>query len=408
MSRRPSFATGQVLVPAIALAVVLWIGAAWTVFTPGPLDRFGQLKGTDFAQFYVAARLAASGQLSRLYDWQTFSRALVEVVPGSVGSEYLSVYPPQLAIAMTPLGSLPYLTALVGWSVVSAGLYTLAVVLIARSEGALRRRWGVVAIVALAFPPLQQLMLHGQVTALGLLSVTLAWLAWQRGQRFSCGIALGSLVFKPPLCSTVLSAALLAPSVPLVGGVAVAAAVQLGLIVVVGGTAPLVGYWQALGRIASAPELFEPKLWQMHSLRGALGLLVGPGRVSLALYAVGALVVLWYSRRVFFRTGVPEIRFSIVVVAGLLLDPHLYVYDLVILIVPVLLIAGWLDDTADRAQSGHIARALSCLYWVALLGPAAVLTQLPITTPAMAYLLWALASQQVSDAAVPAPATGHR
>ena len=51
-SRRPE---------GLSLALVLWSSAVWVMATPGPLDRFGTLKGTDFSQFFVSARLVATG-----------------------------------------------------------------------------------------------------------------------------------------------------------------------------------------------------------------------------------------------------------------------------------------------------------------------------------------------------------
>src|SRR6185436_13688889 len=80
----------------IALAFVLWTSAAWVIATPGALDRFGTLKGTDFAQFYVSARLVATGRADAMYDWSAYTHELASQVPGPEGLLYLPVYPPVL------------------------------------------------------------------------------------------------------------------------------------------------------------------------------------------------------------------------------------------------------------------------------------------------------------------------
>src|SRR5262249_3529127 len=50
--------------------------ALWTVFavdyaTPGPLDRVGKIKGTDFVQFYATGSIVGEGHADRLYDNDT-------------------------------------------------------------------------------------------------------------------------------------------------------------------------------------------------------------------------------------------------------------------------------------------------------------------------------------------------
>ena len=52
---------------------------------PGMLDRFGQVKGADFYQFYVAGRMLADGQGASLYEFvPPFSFPAQEAVQAAV------------------------------------------------------------------------------------------------------------------------------------------------------------------------------------------------------------------------------------------------------------------------------------------------------------------------------------
>ena len=89
-----------------ALAAASWLSLAWLHATSGYFDRFGQLRGMDFLQFYAAGRVVADGRLASLYDWDAFSALLPQLVPGIGDLLYLPVYPPQLALLFAPLSRL--------------------------------------------------------------------------------------------------------------------------------------------------------------------------------------------------------------------------------------------------------------------------------------------------------------
>ncbi|HJY34995.1 MAG TPA: glycosyltransferase 87 family protein, partial [Vicinamibacterales bacterium] len=197
------------------------------VGTAGPLDRFGTLKGTDFSQFYVSARLVATGHPADLYDWATYTRVLANQVPGPEGLLYLPVYPPVLALLLAPLGLLPYLFALATWTAISAAAYLAAGTWLVAKVPGLRRDPVSAGLLLIAFPAFQQLLLYGQVSALAMLLVAAGWRGWTTGHNALAGVALGALVFKPQMLCLALSASLLAPGWALIGGAAIAIAIEL-------------------------------------------------------------------------------------------------------------------------------------------------------------------------------------
>ena len=91
------------------------------------------------------------------------------------------------------------------------------------------------------------------------------------------------------------------------------------------------------------------------------------------------------------RAASPHLAFAAIVVAGLLVNPHLYVYDLVVLIVPLALVTGWLVTTPDRAAACvRLAWAALLIYWLPLVAPALGLLHVQLMAPAMVWLVWSL------------------
>jgi len=388
---------------ALALVIVLWASALWVVGTAGPLDRFGTLKGTDFSQFYVSARLVATGHPADLYDWATYTHVLANQVPGPEGLLYLPVYPPVLALLLAPLGLLPYLFALATWTAISAAAYLAAGTWLVAKVPGLRRDPVSAGLLLIAFPAFQQLLLYGQVSALAMLLVAAGWRGWTTGHNALAGVALGALVFKPQMLCLALSASLLAPGWALIGGAAIAIAIELlgtGLLL---GPDVYWGYAETLRRMLAHPDAFEPKAEQIQSLRGFLLALGGDSATTTVLFVAGIVAVLLLARQAARRAPTPDVAFAVIVVTGLLVNPHLYVYDLVVLLVPLALVTGWLASTPLSSRAvRHVGLAVLLLYWLPLVAPALGLLHVQLMAPAMLWLLWLL--RQVSRT----PATAGR
>jgi hypothetical protein len=378
---------------ALSLVFVLATTATWVLATPGSLDRFGTLKGTDFSQFYVAARLVATGQADQLYDWSVFAHALSTWVPGPEGLLYLSVYPPVLAVLLSPLGWAPYLTALAVWTAISAAIYIVSGAMLIRHTPALREDSISSYLLLISFPAFSQLLLFGQVSAVLLLLVTLSWLAWRNGQPLVAGLALGALVLKPQMVAIGAAATLLLRNWRLVVGIACGAALELAGTAVVVGPGVIRNYVGAVERILRNPAAFEPKAEQIQSLRGFLTPIIGYGTATTVVSLIGSIAVLVVASRAIRRIESSDLRFAVVVLAGALINPHLYVYDLVVLIVPLGLIAGWVveESLAGRRHFGT-GVGVRLLYWIPLVAPIAGALRLQLTAPTMVSLLWTLGS----------------
>jgi hypothetical protein len=186
---------------------------------------------------------------------------------------------------------------------------------------------------------------------------------------------------------------LLRPSAPLLAGLVVSAGAQAGAVALFWGPEPLSGYTQVMRRLVTMPGAFEPKLWAMHNLRAGIELLTGPGLLATALWAASAGSVAWMAWTAWRAHGSADVRFAVASLAALLLNPHLYVYDLVLLAVPLGIVAA--TTIADwPARSTVNARLLYALPWLLLAAPLARYTHLQLTTPVLVAMLWNLSRER--------------
>jgi hypothetical protein len=372
---------------AVALGAGIWIAALVTLTSRGPFDRHGLLKGMDFLQFHAAGRMIAEGRARDLYDWAAFADVLQHTVPGTGDLLFLSVYPPQLALLFAPFGRLEYVTALGLWTTCSIALCACCVWALMGASPAFRRRCSTWWLAAAAFTPFHQLVLHGQIAALALVCFTAAWLALRRGSSWWFGAALGLLAFKPPFAAAAVLAVLVSRNGRVAFGAAGAALFQAAVAVLWLGVLPFEEYLLKVPVILQSAALLEPKLWQMHNLKGFCGLLVGTGMLGTVAAGTLSVVVVYFVYATWRDTNRADIRISSLVLGAVLINPHLYVYDLVVLAVPLALMTAWAIESRHTSQAAVVLVSVHALCWLPLLGPAAAVTRLQLSVPVMCVML---------------------
>jgi hypothetical protein len=83
-----------------------------------------------------------------------------------------------------------------------------------------------------------------------------------------------------------------------------------------------------------------------------------------------------------------SLRFSALTLAAVLVSPHLFVYDLLVLAPAILLLADW---TLTNPHHPHSAALLTYLAFILpLFGPLSRWTHLQLSVPVFAALLWLL------------------
>jgi hypothetical protein len=292
--------------------------------------------GYDFSAYWLAGLQLLQGDQIYTPDQLTD--------PYAPQRQFLYLYPPPLAAAVTPLSLIPdYLVANWVWFAVGAGILVAVVLGVGRAEGLFasgpyarfaglltgRRRWLLVG-AAFALPPVVGELVLGNVHVLLLGLFAIAWLGLRqgttRGERIA-GLAVGvAAVIK------VFPAVLLvwlgirrrrtAMTWTLIGG---AAAALLALPLT--GIQPWLEYPTVLANLSAPSDTHDtlaPTVW----LAPILGFTVA----RLIVTALGLAILAWSALRQDERTS-----FAVAVVVSLLIAPALYHHYLAILVLPFLL-----------------------------------------------------------------------
>ena len=247
----------------------------------------------------------------------------------------------------------------------------------------------------MAFPAFFHLIAWGQTSALALICFTLMFFLLRDRREFLAGLLLGCLIFKPQLG---LAAAVVFVSVGagrVVAGAMLSAAVQLSLALLYYGAEPLRRWIGILWNARTQLSLLEPKLYQTHSLRTFWSMLLPWHDLAFVLYIACAALTLGLTVAIWKRKVTPlSLRYSSLLLATVLIAPHLTVYDLVILAPAILLIADWLVGQQLDRSTGLMGILLYLIYGLPLVGPLALWTHLQLSVVAMAamvYMIWKVA-----------------
>jgi hypothetical protein len=372
------------------LALCLWSVYLWNMATPGLLDRARNLKGTDFLHFYTLGSLALDHRGADLYNLQAQSTLSAQRVAEAAGITYLPLYPPQVSVFFAPLARLPYASALIFWLTFSSLIYALCCYAVWRTCANLRGHGLTVLILALALPAFWHLIAWGQTSALALACFTLAYFALRAQRDFLAGLAIGCLIFKPQLGMAAAIVFVVTLHWKIVAGAILSAAAQLIAGRMYYGPGPLLDWMKMLLRLPKLLPLLEPRLYQTHSLRTFWTMLIPWPTVSLALYLITALVVSAMTIAC-WRGRLPlPLRYSALLLATVLLAPHLTVYDLIILAPAFLLLSNWLAARPDNPAAQTLKLLLYLAYALPLVGPLARWTHFQFSVAVMAFVLYAI------------------
>jgi hypothetical protein len=369
--------------------------ALWTVFavdytTPGPVDRVGKIKGTDFVQFYATGSLILEGHADRLYDNEALLSAIHSAVPQARETIYVPIQSPQLSFLFTPLAALPYTAAVGVWLMFIIGMYAAAcVTLWSRCEHLRAYRREVIGCAA-AFPGLYATVIHGQVSVFALLSITYALIALERRRALAAGLALGCLTFKPHWVVAAGAVFLLAREWKVLVGMAASALLQIGATVAVAGPGVYLAYLTTLESIGRLGDILEPR--PGYALRSFFSVFVPNQQAAFVLYVLAAAAVAGVAARTWRTTAGFEVRASALVLAIVLVAPHVFEYDLIVLTPVFFFVANaFAARLPTGLTNGRWSWVLAALFTAPVLTavPAAIRLQFSVTAMvAILFRIW--------------------
>ncbi|HEX4714930.1 MAG TPA: glycosyltransferase family 87 protein [Ktedonobacteraceae bacterium] len=371
----------------LILALCFWCAYAWNLSSPGLLDRHHNVKGTDFLHFYTLGSLAREHRGAQLYAMEAQATLTQERVPQVRRVRFVPLYGPQVSLFFAPLSMLPYSQALLLWLVLNAAIYALCCYVVWKTCPNLQSESMLVFILALAYPGFFHLLAWGQSSGLALACFTAAYLALRSQRFFLAGLALGCLVFKPQLGLASAFVILGAGEWTIVLGALLAAMAQLSVGWLYYGTPVMRDYFYHLVHVRSVFSQLEPRPYQMHSLRSFWAMLIPWPHLAFAVYVITAVAALGIALYCWRARAPLNLRFGALLIATVLVSPHLTVYDLVILVPAYLLLADWV--VADgRPSPRNLGMLLYLGYALPLLGPLSIWTHLQLSVPARAGILW--------------------
>jgi hypothetical protein len=377
---------------AIVFALCLWGVCAVDYATSGVFDRGGNIKFQDFVVFRNAARLIAEGRARELYDDDVLATGVHAIAGRQTTVRLQYFYGPQVSLPFLPLLRFSFLTQAGIWIALSFLMYFGSVYLLWKTCRGLRPYAGLVALCAFAYPPLFSFFVRGQLSAVVLICVTCAFLAFVKRRDWLAGIALGFLIFKPQFLAAIPLVLLLAKSWKALAGLTVAASGQLLVTLAYFGHDVMRLYVRMLLHSASTPAATELSLSpiQMHSLRAFWVLLIPWPPAFWMAYALSSLAVIAVAAAVWKSASPLPLRFSVLVLAAVLVNPHLFIYDLLALVPALLLLADWAIDNAESASIPALRLLLYLAFVLPFFGPLSRWTHLQPSVVAFAALLWLL------------------
>ena len=347
------------LIPAYICLVWCWIDLL-SRLPIGPGSEAHLVR--DFAAIaYVPGLIANQHDVHALYDVDRRSAMLAELLPSAPHVRYPPFYGPQMSVLFSPLARLPYGVALAVWMAITLVTYLGCAYLIWKVCPRLRDRAGTIFLVLLADPTLYYALSFVQISAIALACGTGGFLALRANRPFLAGMFIGSLIYKPSLgvaFGIVLVCAALAglarpklardPSERrLVLGAIAGAAAQLAVGALFWGPSVLVDYVRAQLRLI--PDMRDEfYLHHVHSWRGFFEILGLPDAVAQTAYVIAASLVLAVALRGWRSGGPLAVRYAVLLVATVLVNPHGYVYDSLILMPAFLLLWDWSEASRGR------------------------------------------------------------
>jgi hypothetical protein len=359
------------LIPILML--VTWVASV--LLGPGLTDISGTIIGSDFLAFYTAGNFWLSDTMDYLYDFQAqllFQKSVIEPVESN--ALYPFINPPFIAVFYALFAKFSYFTALIIWWSWGLLLVVISIILL-KTEFPNFDRYSVPKffIYCFMFYPTLAWLTYGQNTTHTLCLYTVVFIMLRRKKDLIAGVALGLLLYKPQLAITICLVLLLKWRWRALLGGMLGAALWLFVGFASSSTA-------MLKYIKVAPHLFdllrsggniEFPTWGIHSFFGFSSLLLdnfwmdGANilAVCLSICCIIFISLIWFGTEWNVGTKSWDLLMAATFGMGLIISPHLYIYDLMLLLLPFAIVWNYhIAGKNGRALDGNLL-----LFWSAVL-----------------------------------------
>lgn len=371
----------------LAFSIVVILGLI--AFSSGGVDYKHRALGTDFITFWTASKLVLQDKAAEVYNVQGMIDLCLQQLPGLEGNHFW-LYPPTFLLLVTPLALLPYLLALLLFTLLGLGL-----------GGLILRRWPdskLHLLLFLAAPATLLNVLQGQngffTTALWMLGLGL-----MTKRPFWSGMVLGLLVYKPHFAVIAPLVFLLRRDRQGLAGLTVSAGSFLLISTLIFGN----GIWPLfISTSTTASHMLSTGIilpWEkMGSLFVSMRLLEVPVTGAVAVHIVGAGVTLFLLARLWLTKAPTDVKYAATLISTLLVTPHQFDYDLVLLLGAI---AFWVRGAGSTLSDRE--KILLVLLWFAPLftPPLAKITHLGLLPVILLAALIALSHRAEKQSVLP-------
>ena len=325
----------------------------------------------DFVGTYMEGLIALRHDASALYDMDRRAAILADLLPQAANLRYAAFYGPQISVLFSPLARLPYPTAMAVWMCVSLAIYLACGYAVWRACPRLRDCGYMVGLLLLADPALYYMLSFVHISAVALLCVTVAFFALRAQRPVAAGVAIGSLAYKPTYglaMGVVFLWASFAPAPPtslgqsqerrIVLGAIAGAAIQYMAAAIFWGPAILVEYVRGQGPLI--PDMRDQfYIHALHSWRSFFEILGVPETWAIGAYVFVAGLLMTFAFRCWRSSAPLGVRYAVLLITTVVANPHIYVYDLVILMPAFLLLWDWSETFRARTVGEALPAAPS-------------------------------------------------
>lgn len=323
---------------------------------------------SDFLSFYTAGKIILEGDISRLYDL-AYQDQMTDAVKKSIGSInkfglYPFFNPPIYAILMVPLSSMPYALALFLWRIISlAILFSCAYAL--KKSLDLDIKWYDLAVVALVSYPAFTAIKIGQNPFFSLGIYTATYILLRNKKDLFAGIILSIGLLKPPLFWLLPLVLILLKRWKAVLGYIIAGGLFIAANYLIFGSGVLIDYYRLLTSPFYITCMSELRIY-MNSIPTFITVLSGANNLLfpaslITAFFVSGLMLIAVKKQYDFDT-----IYALAILGTVLASPHLFYYDLLILMLPYCIIYSWYQKSELTNYIQYLLISLFVLLWFSL------------------------------------------
>ncbi len=137
------------------------------------------------------------------------------------------------------------------------------------------------------------------------------------------------------------------------------------------GSDAFTAYAESIPTTIAYADFLEAKPFMSHSLRALTRLT--PNWVGLPMWAILSAIVLWYTVRTWKSRAPLRVRLGVVVLASTLVNPHMIIYDLTVLALPLLWFGAYMQEPVNRPQAEPYWNLVYWLFAATFMPTAAVI-----------------------------------